>query len=86
MPPKGAEARAEQAGAMEAVLHARRTDPRVGDWLASAEAADEVGRANLRLIRREYDRATKVTADLAKALAKARNSRRLTASSPTFAA
>ena len=71
MPRGGAEQRSEEMAAMEAVLHARRTDPRVGDWLASAEAADEVGRANLRLIRREYDRATKVPADLAKALAKA---------------
>ena len=71
MPRGGAEQRSEEMAAMESVLHARRTDPRVGDWLASAEAADEVGRANLRLIRREYDRATKVPADLAKALAKA---------------
>jgi carboxypeptidase Taq len=71
MPRGGAEQRSEEMAAMESVLHARRTDPRVGDWLASAEAADEVCRANLRLIRREYDRATKVPADLAKALAKA---------------
>ena len=29
MPPKGAEQRAEQAGAMSAMLHERRSDPRV---------------------------------------------------------
>ncbi|MGI3184029.1 carboxypeptidase M32 [Nioella aestuarii] len=71
MPRGAADQRAEEMAAMESVLHARRTDPRVGEWLAKAEAADDTARANLRLIRREYDRATKVPADLAKALAKA---------------
>jgi carboxypeptidase Taq len=71
MPRGAADQRAEEMAAMESVLHARRTDPRVGDWLDRAEASDDVARANLRLIRREYDRATKVPADLAKALAKA---------------
>ncbi|WP_127558564.1 carboxypeptidase M32 [Nioella ostreopsis] len=71
MPRGAADQRSEEMAAMESVLHARRTDPRVGDWLAGAEASDDVARANLRLIRREYDRATKVPADLAKALARA---------------
>lgn len=71
MPRGAADQRSEEMAALESVLHARRTDPRVGDWLAGAEASDDVARANLRLIRREYDRATKVPADLAKALAKA---------------
>ena len=71
MPRGAADQRSEEMAAMEAVLHARRTDPRVGDWLAKAEPADDVARANLRLIRWEYDRAVKVPADLAKALAKA---------------
>lgn len=69
--PRGAAAqRAEEMGAMEAVLHARRTDPRVGDWLAGAEAPDAAGKAQLRLIRREYERAIKVPGDLAAALAR----------------
>ncbi|MFV1876555.1 carboxypeptidase M32 [Nioella sp.] len=71
MPRGAADQRSEEMAAMESVLHARRTDPRVGDWLAGVEASDDVARANLRLIRREYDRATKVPADLAKALARA---------------
>jgi len=71
MPRGGADQRAEEMAALEAVLHARRTEPRVGEWLAEAEATDDVARANLRLIRREYERAVKVPADLAKALAKA---------------
>ena len=67
MPRGGADQRAEEMAALEAVLHARRTEPRVGEWLAEAEATDDVARANLRLIRREYERAVKVPADLAKA-------------------
>ena len=63
--------RAEEHGAMAAVLHERRVDPRIGDWLATCEAGDlgEVARANLRHIRRSYDRATKVPARLASELA-----------------
>ncbi len=69
--PRGAvDQRAEEMAALEAVLHARRTDPRVGDWLAKVEANDEVSAANLRLIAREYARATKVPANLATALAR----------------
>lgn len=70
MMPEGAgEQRAEEFAAMEAVLHARRTDPRIGDWLAQAEAKGDVEAANLRLIRRSYERAQRVPAKLAEALA-----------------
>src|SRR6056297_3521292 len=72
MPRGAAEQRAEESGAMQAVLHARRTDARRGDLLAraEAEATDEVARAQLRLIRRDHDRATLVPGDLAVALAR----------------
>ncbi|MEO1138061.1 MAG: carboxypeptidase M32 [Pseudomonadota bacterium] len=70
MPSGAAAQRAEESGAMEAVLHARRTDPRVDDWLEAAEAPDADGAAQLRLIRRGYERSVKVPADLATALAR----------------
>ncbi len=71
MMPEGAtEQRAEEHGAMAKVLHARRIDQKIGEWLAAAEAADAVAEANLRDIRRAYDRTRKVPADLAAALAK----------------
>lgn len=71
MMPEGAtEQRAEEHGAMAKVLHARRIDPKIGEWLAAAEVADAVAGANLRDIRRAYDRTRKVPADLAAALAK----------------
>ncbi len=72
MPRGAAEQRGEEMAAIEAVLHARRMDARVGDWLAAAEGADidDAGRAHLREIKRSFERASKVPGDLAKALAR----------------
>ncbi|CAM8627597.1 COG2317 Zn-dependent carboxypeptidase [Paracoccaceae bacterium] len=70
MPRGAADQRGEEMAAMEGVLHARRTDPRIANWLEAAEAPDPAGAAQLRLIRRSYDRTTKVPADLAEALAR----------------
>ena len=70
MPDGAVEQRAEEHGAMAEMLHARRVDPRIGDWLAAAEPADDVARAKLRHIARDYARNTKVPADLAVALAR----------------
>lgn len=72
MPRGAAEQRAEESAAMEAVLHARRTDPRIGDWLEAVDAAalDPVGQANLRHIRRSYTRTQRVPEALATALAR----------------
>ena len=70
--PKGAAPqRADEMAAMEGVLHARRSDPRVGDWLAAAKAPDAVGAAQLREIRRDFERSTKVPARLASEIARA---------------
>lgn len=71
MMPRGAgDQRAEEFAAIESVLHARRTDPRVGDWLAKAEASSEVEAANLRDIRRSFERASKIPSRLAEEIAK----------------
>ncbi|KQI72460.1 peptidase M32 [Loktanella sp. 5RATIMAR09] len=71
MMPEGATPqRAEEHGAMANILHARRIDPRIGEWLEAAEAADDVAAANLRHIRRDYERTAKVPARLAAELAK----------------
>ncbi len=73
MPRGAADQRSEEMAAMENVLHARRIDSRVGDWLAAAEddaALDDVARAQLRLIRREHDRARRVPGRLAAELAR----------------
>ena len=72
MPPAASEQRAEEMAAMESMLHARRTDPRVGNWLAAIDVRelDDVGRANLRLIRREYECSSRVPAELAENIAR----------------
>lgn len=65
MPAGAVDQRAEEHGAMAEVLHARRVDSRIGDWLAKAAASDDVSAANLREIARDFARNTKVPADLA---------------------
>lgn len=70
MPRGAAEQRGEEMSAIEGVLHARRTDPRLGEWLATADASDEAGLAHLREIRRSYTRQAKVPAKLAQELAR----------------
>jgi carboxypeptidase Taq len=70
MPSGAADQRGEEMAAIESVLHARRTDPRLGDWLTAAQAHDEVAAANLRHIRRSYDRNIKVPARLAAEIAR----------------
>lgn len=69
--PRGATGqRAEEMAAIAAVIHARQTDPRIADWLDQAQAPDEVGEAQLRQIRKKYDRETKIPADLARTIAR----------------
>ena len=70
MPRGAADQRGEEMAALEGVLHARRTDPRVGDWLAGAVAATAEDAAQLRHIRRRYDRSVKVPARLASEIAR----------------
>ena len=50
MMPKGAAPqRGEEMAAIEGVLHGRRTDPRVGDWLAAIDTSTigDVGKAQV---------------------------------------
>ncbi len=72
MPREAGEQRAEESAAMGAVLHARRSDPRIGEWLAAIDenALDAVGQANLRHIRRSFERTVRVPEALATALAR----------------
>ncbi|TCP40909.1 carboxypeptidase M32 [Rhodovulum marinum] len=62
MPRGAAQQRADEMGALESVLHARRSDPRIGDWLAAVDegALDDVARAQIRHIRRSYTRALRL--------------------------
>jgi carboxypeptidase Taq len=62
MPPAGTALRAEQLAALSSLVHERRTQPRIGEWIAECEAdpalaSDPEAGANLREIRRDYQRA-----------------------------
>ncbi|WP_386681590.1 carboxypeptidase M32 [Loktanella sp. R86503] len=70
MPSGAVEQRAEEHGAMASVLHARRIDPRIGGWLQTAVAEDDVAAAQIRHIRRSFERTAKVPAQLASAIAR----------------
>ena len=75
----GARARAEQSSLLARLVHGQATDPKVGQLLAQCEddndftdASPEHG-ANLREMRRDYDKATKLPSDLVANLAKAQS-------------
>jgi carboxypeptidase Taq len=70
MPRGAADQRAEETAALEGVLHARRTDPRIEDWLARVEATDAAGGRALDLIARSYNRNARIPARLASELAR----------------
>ena len=72
MPRGAATQRAAEMGAMESMLHARRTDPRVGEWLdvINVDTLGQVAQAQVREIKRSYTRNAKVPADLASEIAR----------------
>lgn len=76
MPPKGATSRATQLAALSGVIHERLTHPRVGELLAALEEPgaqsklSETDQAMVRVLRRDYDRATKLPPALVRELAR----------------
>ena len=75
MPKNAGPQRAEEMAAMEAILHARRTDPQIGDWIAALEGVElgQVEAAQLRHIRRNFERTARVPVALASELARSRS-------------
>jgi len=73
MPQRGAAQRAEQSGAMAAVLHRRNADPRIPEWIAAIdrETISPVDRCNLDEAQRAHDQATRIPPRLAEETAKA---------------
>ena len=73
MPPGAVEERADQLALLEGEVHARRTTGEVGDLIAAAESRTDLGerdRTLVRELRRGYDRATRLPADLVKEMAR----------------
>ena len=76
MPPRGAGLRGEQMAFLAALSHQKFTDPKVGELLSAIEGSELVAdpeadaAANVRELRRGYDRATKVPQKLVEELAR----------------
>ncbi|MFP4627723.1 MAG: carboxypeptidase M32 [Halobacteriales archaeon] len=70
MPEGGAPARSQQLSALSATAHELLVDDAVGDWLEALDGADLDGgqAANVREIRRRYERAASVPAELVEAI------------------
>ena len=66
MPRGGAEQRGEEMAAMEGVLHARRTDPRIAEWLAAADPEDAPGKRAYEVFVRCFEKGAliRVTGDI----------------------
>jgi carboxypeptidase Taq len=76
MPAKGGALRGEQMAFLASLAHGKFTDPKVGELLAAVEGSDLVrdpesdAAANVRELRRAYDRATKIPPKLVAELAR----------------
>lgn len=75
MPHAAAAHRADQSAMISAMVHERTTSPRIGELIAACEGdqsllADPQAAANVREMRRDYDRATKLPTDLVSELAR----------------
>jgi carboxypeptidase Taq len=74
MPSGGAEARARAVATMRALLHQRITDPDLGeliDQLRNDDSLDDDQRASVRILWRDYDKATRIPESLVRELAEA---------------
>ena len=72
MPPKGAEHRGNQASLIARMTHEQFTSPRIGELIAAVEQSKPAGDAavNVRELRRDYDKATKIPASLVEEISK----------------
>ena len=77
LPPAAGPYRAEQVTYLSGLLHRRRTDPRIGEWLAelagselAADPHSDTG-ATVRHLQRDYDKQVRMPQSLVEALARA---------------
>jgi carboxypeptidase Taq len=72
LPAKGSPGRARVMATMQGFAHEKLTSPVIGeilDELGATDDLDEIQRASVRNLKRDYDKATKVPADLVRELA-----------------
>jgi carboxypeptidase Taq len=77
MPPQANQVRGPQLATLQALLHERQTSPRIGELLNALEprvqgdSYTDADRGLVRLVRRNYDQATKIHATLVREVAEA---------------
>jgi carboxypeptidase Taq len=73
MPKDGAEQRAEQAAVLAAIIHHRKTDPRIPEWIDEIDTSTICGHnhRNICEAQRSFKRSSKIPASLASEIAKA---------------
>lgn len=72
MPPKGGPARASSLATLQAIAHSRLVEPEVGallEELSGDDSLDQPQAASVRILKREYDKATKVPESLVREIA-----------------
>ena len=73
LPKKGSDYRAEQITTLSGLIHRRRTDPKLGDWLSELVDLDSSSLqvvAAVRNAKRQFERFAKLPAELVEALAR----------------
>ncbi|MFO1020302.1 MAG: carboxypeptidase M32 [Planctomycetales bacterium] len=76
LPVGGTEHRSQQLGLLAGMVHERATDPRIGTWLVELEQSSLVAdknspaAVNVREVRRDYDRSTKLSRELVEELSR----------------
>jgi carboxypeptidase Taq len=77
LPAAAGDYRADQITYLSGKIHARRTDPRIGEWLGELSAGDSLDdphsdiAATIRVMQRDFDKLTKVPQALVEALSRA---------------
>ena len=69
MPKEGAALRSQEMGALEEIIHIRKQDKRIADWLDKAKPETEEDKRKIELIKRGFERANLVPVKLATELA-----------------
>lgn len=69
MPQGSTDQRATEQAAIVKTIHSRNADPRISEWIGKIRPQNEIEEANIRLIKKNYQKACKVPTDLNAAIA-----------------
>ncbi len=70
MPHGSTDQRADEQAAIVKIIHSRNADQRIPEWIGKIRPKNEIEEANIRLIKKNYQKACKVSPDLNAAIAR----------------